>query len=379
MSGVLTIGINGFGRIGRLVLRAALAKTDSLIVGAINDPFMNVDYMAYLFQYDSVHGRFDGEISHDRDENGESFLVINGHHIRVHAFKDPSMIPWKQSGVEFVAEASGAFTTTESAAKHLDGGATRVVLSAPSSDSVTPTFVMGVNHHSFDPTTMSVVSNASCTTNCLAPLAKVLNDNFGIEEGLMTTIHAVTASQLTVDGPCRKDWRAGRSALDNIIPASTGAAKAVGLVIPELRGKLTGMAFRVPTSDVSIVDLTCRLKRPTSKDEILAVFQQTIGDPSTGLQNILGVTSDQVVSMDFRHDSRSCIVDMSASIMLNPTFIKMVAFYDNEWGYSMRMVDLMIHMKLCESLAGAKGDSSSCSADPSGQPGKGAQPKAHPL
>jgi glyceraldehyde 3-phosphate dehydrogenase len=340
---ILGVGINGFGRIGRLVVRA-IENNEHARVVAINDPFMTPVYMAYLLKNDSVHGQFKGEIVVEGAN-----LLVNGHVIQTFSFKDPSLIPWATSGAEFVAETSGAFVTTDKAELHLLGGAKKVIISAPAKDEETHLLVVGVNHHEYDPTTMHIVSNASCTTNCLAPLAKVIHNTFGIEEGLMTTIHAVTATQSTVDGPSPKDWRSGRCSFDNIIPSSTGAAKAVGKVIPSLKGKLTGMAFRVPVSNVSVVDLTCKLNRPTSMEEICATIEAASKSPE--LAGILGITKDEVVSMDFRGDPRSCIFDAGASIMLNPTFVKLVAYYDNEWGYSTRMVDLMVHMKQCEGKA----------------------------
>lgn len=341
----IVIGINGFGRIGRLVLRAALqSNLQDLRISAINDPFMTVDSMSYLFKYDSVHGTYKGDVTFTRTEEGDSYLVIDDKRIRIYSSKDPSTLPWViKDGVMIIAETSGAFASNEKSQCHLLAGAKKVILSAPPKDDCTPVFVFGVNHHLYDPLTMHIVSNASCTTNCLAPLAKVINDRFGIEEGLMTTVHAVTASQITVDGACSKDWRAGRCALDNIIPASTGAAKAVGKVIPDLVGKLTGMALRVPTSDVSVLDLTCRLKTPaTSIQQIADCIAQA--SCTNELNGIIGVTYEPLVSMDFRGDSRSCIFDASSSIMLNGKFVKLIAFYDNEWAYSVRMIDMIIHM-----------------------------------
>ena len=329
------LGINGFGRIGRLVLRAALGKRESSVM-AINDPFMDINYMAYLFKHDSVHGVYPGKISVQGNK-----LLIDSHEILVLSEKDPSKLPWKTSGVEYVAECTGAFTSSDKINLHLEGGAQKVILSAPPKDDI-PMFVMGVNHLKYSKD-LKVVSNASCTTNCLAPLAKVVNDNFGILEGLMTTVHAMTANQLSVDGPSKggKDWRAGRAASGNIIPNSTGAAKAVGKVIPELKGKLTGMAFRVPTLDVSVVDLTVRLARGASYEEIVAAAKKAASGDMNG---ILAVTEEEVVSSDFIHDSHSCILDVKAGIQLNPTFVKLVAWYDNEWGYSSRLIDLAIHM-----------------------------------
>lgn len=329
------LGINGFGRIGRLVLRAALANKNTSVI-AINDPFMDINYMAYLFKHDSVHGNYQGQVS-----VSGSKLLIDNHEIQVIAEKDPTKLPWGSTQTQYVAECTGAFTSNEKLSLHLQGGASKVVLSAPPKDDV-PMFVMGVNHLSYKKD-LKIVSNASCTTNCLAPLAKVVNDQFGIVEGLMTTVHAMTANQLTVDGPSKggKDWRAGRAASGNIIPASTGAAKAVGKVIPELKGKLTGMAFRVPTLDVSVVDLTVKLAKPASYEEII----QALKKASEGeMKGFLGVVDEEVVSADFIHDSRSSIVDVQAGIQLNPTFVKLVSWYDNEWGYSCRLIDLVNHM-----------------------------------
>ncbi|XP_050041668.1 glyceraldehyde-3-phosphate dehydrogenase 2 isoform X2 [Dermacentor andersoni] len=327
------IGINGFGRIGRLVLRAALTKGVEVV--AINDPFIDVKYMVYMFKYDSTHGRYHGDV---HEEGG--MLVVNGHKIHVFQEMKPASIPWGKVGAEFVVESTGVFTTLEKAQLHIDGGASRVVISAPSADA--PMFVMGVNHTTYNPS-MKIVSNASCTTNCLAPLAKVINDNFGIVEGLMSTVHATTATQKTVDGPSHKAWRDGRGAAQNIIPASTGAAKAVGKVIPELNGKLTGMAFRVPTPDVSVVDLTCRLAKEATYDEIKAVVKAA--SLSDHWKGILGYTEDEVVSTDFLGDSHSSIFDAKAGIALSKTFVKLIAWYDNEYGYSNRVVDLIKYMK----------------------------------
>lgn len=333
---VAVVGINGFGRIGRLVLRAAI-KNHKIKVGAINDPFMKLDQMAYLLKYDSVHGKWD-DVAFDNDAH---VLILDGQRIPVFAFKEPNLIPWKDAGVGYVAECSGVFTSYEKAALHNAAGGIKVIISAPAKDEATPTFVVGVNHNDYKKD-MVVVSNASCTTNCLAPLVKVVHEKFGIVEGLMTTIHAVTATQLTVDGACPKDWRSGRCSAVNIIPASTGAAKAVTKVIPSLKGKLTGMAFRVPTADVSVVDLTCKLANPITG--IKEIYDAINAASETDMAGVIGATQDEVVSMDFRGDSRSSIFDESSSIMLNPTFVKLVAFYDNEWGYSCRMVDLMHHM-----------------------------------
>jgi glyceraldehyde 3-phosphate dehydrogenase len=305
-------------------------------VQAVNDPFMDINYMAYLFKRDSVHGNYPGNVSVQGSK-----IVVDGHEIQVLAEKDPTKLPWKSTGSEYVAECTGAFTNSEKLSMHLQAGASKVVLSAPPKDDV-PMFVMGVNHHKYTKD-LKIVSNASCTTNCLAPLAKVVHDNFGIVEGLMTTVHAMTANQLTVDGPSKggKDWRAGRAASGNIIPASTGAAKAVGKVIPELKGKITGMAFRVPTLDVSVVDLTVKIAKPASYEEIVnAVKNAASGD----MKGILGWTDEEVVSADFIHDPRSSIFDVKAGIQLNPSFVKLVTWYDNEWGYSNRLVDLLVHI-----------------------------------
>jgi len=327
---MVNVGINGFGRIGRLVTRAAFAKGGDVKVVAVNDPFTNLEHMAYMFKYDSTHGKFDGSV-----ETKDGNLVINGHVIKVFAERDPASIPWGDNGVEYVVESTGVFTTKEKAGLHLKGGAKRVVISAPSADA--PMYVMGVNEKEWTPE-ISVFSNASCTTNCLAPLAKVVHDKFGIEEGLMTTIHAVTATQKTVDGPSAKKWRDGRAASTNIIPASTGAAKAVGKVIPELNGKLTGMAFRVPTTNVSVVDLTCRTVKETSYAEI----KQAIKDAANGeMKGVLGYTEECVVSTDFNGDPASSTFDADAGMELNSRFFKLVSWYDNEFGYSNRVVDLI--------------------------------------
>ncbi len=328
----IKVGINGFGRIGRLVFRAA-QKMDNIEVVAIND-LIDVDYMAYMLKYDSVHGRFDGEVS---VKDGK--LVVNGKEIRVTAVPKPSDLKWGEVGAEYVVESTGLFLTKEKAQGHIEAGAKRVVLSAPSKDE-TPMFVMGVNHKTYT-ADMQVVSNASCTTNCLAPVAKVLNDNFGILEGLMTTVHATTATQKTVDGPSAKDWRGGRAAAANIIPSSTGAAKAVGKVIPQLNGKLTGMAFRVPTVNVSVVDLTCRLEKGASYEEIKKAMKAA----SEGeLKGILSYTEDAVVSSDFIGASCTSIFDAEAGISLNNNFVKIVSWYDNEWGYSTKVLELIAHM-----------------------------------
>ncbi len=328
------IGINGFGRIGRLILRATVENNMDAEVVGVNDPFLTPDYAGYLLQYDTVHGKFNADIKSD-----ENNLYVNGKKIQFTSEREPELIPWKKCGAEYIAEATGKFTRLEDASKHLKAGAKKVVITAPSKNGV-PVFVMGVNEKDYK-SSMDVVSNASCTTNCLAPLAKVINDNFGIEEGLMTTVHSVTATQLIVDGSTKKDWRGGRAGCSNIIPSSTGAAKMVGEVIPELKGKLTGMSLRVPTVDVSVVDLTCKLKKATTYDEI----KNAIRKASEGkLKGILGYTEDAVVSSDFIHESRTSVFDATAGIMLNPTFVKLVSWYDNEWGYSNKVVDLMIHM-----------------------------------
>jgi len=326
-----SIGINGFGRIGRIVLRAALDKGVNVV--AINDPFIPLDYMVYMFKYDSTHGRFKGDVKAE-----EGVLVVDGHKIHVFTEKDPKAIPWGKYGAEYVVEATGVFTTIDKCKAHIDGGCKKVIITAPSADA--PMFVMGVNENSYD-SSITVLSNASCTTNCLAPLAKVINDKFGIVEGLMTTVHAYTATQKTVDGPSNKDWRGGRGAAQNIIPSSTGAAKAVGKVIPALNGKLTGMAFRVPTCDVSVVDLTCRLAKPAKYDEIKAAIKEA---SQNELKGILGYTEDEVVSSDFIGDSHSSIFDANAGIQLSDTFVKLVSWYDNEYGYSCRVVDLIKHV-----------------------------------
>lgn len=328
----IKLGINGFGRIGRLVFRSAINNPNIEVVG-IND-LIDADYMAYMLKYDSTHGLFKGDV---KVENGQ--LVVNGKKIRITAEKDPANLKWNEVGATFVVESTGLFLTKETAAKHIAAGAKKVIMSAPSKDD-TPMFVMGVNEDKYT-NSIDIVSNASCTTNCLAPIAKVLHDNFGIIEGLMTTVHATTATQKTVDGPSAKDWRGGRGAAQNIIPSSTGAAKAVGKVIPALNGKLTGMAFRVPTPDVSVVDLTCRLEKPASYEQIKAAMKKA---SETTMKGILGYTEDAVVSTDFVGDSRSSIFDADAGISLNDNFAKVVSWYDNEWGYSCRVVDLMLYM-----------------------------------
>jgi len=326
------IGINGFGRIGRLVLRAALLKGADVV--AVNDPFIALDYMVYMFKYDSTHGVYKGDVS-----MADGMLVVDGKKIKVFNEMKPESIPWSSAGAEYVVESTGVFTTIEKASAHFKGGAKKVIISAPSADA--PMFVMGVNHTGYAKD-MNVVSNASCTTNCLAPVAKVLHDSFGIEEALMTTVHATTATQKTVDGPSAKDWRGGRGAGQNIIPSSTGAAKAVGKVIPSLNGKLTGMAFRVPTPDVSVVDLTARLQKECSYDDIKAAMKAAAEGP---LKGYLGYTEDDVVSQDFIGDIRSSIFDAKAGIQLSKTFVKVVSWYDNEFGYSNRVIDLIKHMQ----------------------------------
>jgi glyceraldehyde 3-phosphate dehydrogenase len=327
----IKVGINGFGRIGRLVFRASILRDDIDVV-AIND-LIDVNYMAYMLKYDTVHGQFKGSV-----EVKDGNLVVNGQIVRVTACKNPAEINWTAVGADYVAECTGLFLTKETCQAHVDGGAKRVIMSAPSKDD-TPMFVYGVNHKKY--AGEQFISNASCTTNCLAPLVKVINDNFGIVEGLMTTVHATTATQKTVDGPSAKDWRGGRAAAGNIIPSSTGAAKAATKVIPELKGKLTGMSFRVPTLDVSVVDLTCRLERSTSYDEIKAIVKAAADGEMKG---VLGYTEDAVVSSDFVGDSRTSIFDAEAGIMLNPNFVKLVAWYDNEWGYSCKILDMIKYM-----------------------------------
>ena len=328
----IRIGINGFGRIGKLAFQAALSKEGVEIV-AINDPFITADYMAYMVKYDTVHGRFNGTISAE-----EGKLVVNGKEIKVYNQMDPKDIPWGKDGVDYVLECSGVFTTMEKAGAHLDAGAKKVIISAPSKDA--PMFVMGVNNETYTPD-MNIISNASCTTNCLAPLAKVINDNFGIKDGLMTTVHSTTATQKTVDGASKKDWRGGRAAAANIIPSSTGAAKAVGKVIPELNGKLTGMSFRVPTVDVSVVDLTCNLAKPATYEEICNAVKKACENEMKG---IMEYTDEPVVSSDFISDPHTSIFDAAAGIALTDTFVKLVAWYDNEWGYSNKLVDLAMYI-----------------------------------
>ena len=328
----IKVGINGFGRIGRLVLRAICQRDDVECV-AVNDPFLTIDYAKYMFEYDSIHGRFNGDVKVE----GE-YLIVNDNKIKFFAEKDPSLIPWGSIGAEYIAEATGVFTSYEKAQAHINAGAKKVVVTAPGKEM--PMFVMGVNHTKYTKD-MNIVSNASCTTNCLAPLAKVINDNFGITEGLMTTVHSTTATQLTVDGSSKKDWRGGRAASCNIIPSSTGAAKAVGEVIPELKGKLTGMSFRVPTLNVSVVDLTCNLAKPATYEEIVNAVKKSADNE---LKGILNYTDEPVVSSDFIGDAHTSIFDIKAGIMLTPTFVKLVSWYDNEWGYSNKVVDLITHM-----------------------------------
>ncbi len=326
------VGINGFGRIGRLVFRAAAENPNIEVVG-INDPFIDADYMEYMLKYDTVHGRFKGEIG---SKDGK--FTVNGKQVEVYASMNPEEIPWAECGAEYVVESTGVFTTIDKASAHLKAGAKKVVISAPSGDA--PMFVMGVNEGDYS-SDMDVVSNASCTTNCLAPMAKVLDDNWGIVEGLMTTVHATTATQKTVDGPSKKDWRGGRGAAFNIIPSSTGAAKAVGKVIPKLNGKLTGMAFRVPTADVSAVDLTCRLEKPATYDEIKAAFKAA---SEGSMKGVVGYTEEKVVSSDFIGETCTSVFDAEAGIALNDHFVKLVSWYDNEWGYSVKVLDLITHM-----------------------------------
>ncbi|KAL1607389.1 glycerol-3-phosphate dehydrogenase [Nothophoma quercina] len=329
---VVKVGINGFGRIGRIVFRNAIEHNDVEIV-AVNDPFIEPHYAAYMLKYDSTHGRFNGDIKVEGNN-----LSINGKTIRFYTEKDPANIPWSETGAFYVVESTGVFTTTEKAKAHLKGGAKKVVISAPSADA--PMFVMGVNNENYTKD-IEVLSNASCTTNCLAPLAKVIHDKFTIVEGLMTTVHSYTATQKVVDGPSAKDWRGGRTAAQNIIPSSTGAAKAVGKVIPDLNGKLTGMSMRVPTSNVSVVDLTVRIEKGASYDEI----KEAVKEASEGkLKGILGYTEDEIVSSDLNGDDRSSIFDAKAGISLNKNFVKLVSWYDNEWGYSRRVLDLLVYI-----------------------------------
>ena len=329
----MKVGINGFGRIGRLVLRLGMERPDIEFVG-INSHSQTPDYMAYLLKYDSVHGRYQGEVSWDGDD-----LIVNGRRIRVFHCEEPHEIPWSSVGAEYIIESTGKFTTAEKMKGHLAGGAKKVLLTAPSKDD-TPMFAMGVNNTSYDKS-MDFVSNASCTTNCLAPVAKVLHDTFGIKEGLMTTVHSITGSQKTVDGTSKKDWRGGRAASGNIIPSTTGAAKAVGVVIPELKGKMTGMSFRVPTNDVSVVDLTARLIHPASYHDVCVAMRNAA---KNSMKGIITCTTDQVVSSDLTGFSETCIFDETAGIMLDDDFVKLIAWYDNEWGYTSKLLDLMAHM-----------------------------------
>jgi glyceraldehyde 3-phosphate dehydrogenase len=337
---MVKVGINGFGRIGRIVLRNAL-QFQNIEVVAINDPFIDLEYMVYMFRYDSVHGRFNGTV-----EAKDGKLVINNKPITVYAEREPANIQWSAAGAEYIVESTGVFTTIDKASAHLKGGAKKVIISAPSADA--PMYVCGVNLDKYDPKS-TVISNASCTTNCLAPLAKVIHDNFGIVEGLMTTVHATTATQKTVDGPSHKDWRGGRSVNNNIIPSSTGAAKAVGKVIPSLNGKLTGLAFRVPTLDVSVVDLVVRLDKSASYDEIKAVIKKASEGEYKG---ILEYTDEQVVSTDFIGHTASSIFDANAGIQLSPNFVKLISWYDNEWGYSRRVCDLLVYAAEQDAFAG---------------------------
>jgi len=326
------VGINGFGRIGRLVLRAALENPLIQIV-SINDPFIDLEYMKYMFVYDSTHGKLEGTV-----ETKDGKLIVNGHSMSVYGIKNPDEIPWEKDGAHYVIESTGVFTKSDKAGLHFKGGAKRVIISAPSEDS--PTYVVGVNEHKLSKD-QKIINNASCTTNCLAPLVKIIHDKFGIVEALMTTVHATTATQKTVDGPSNKDWRGGRSAMNNIIPSSTGAAKAVTKVIPELQGKLTGMSFRVPLVDVSVVDLTCRLEKKATYDQIKAAIKEASEGP---LKGIMGYTEEEVVSSDFIGDTRSSIFDAKAGIALNENFVKLISWYDNEVGYSHRVVDLVAYM-----------------------------------
>ena len=338
MAKLARIGINGFGRIGRLVLRVAAADPDVQVV-AINDPFMDVEYAKYMLTYDSIHGKFDGKV-----EVKDGKLVVNDKAIEFFSEKEPALIPWGKAGADFVMESSGKFTSAELAAAHIQGGAKKVVISAPGKQM--PTLLMGVNHKDYTKD-MQIISNASCTTNCLAPIVKIIDDAFGILEGLMTTVHATTATQLTVDGPSKKDWRGGRAASANIIPSSTGAAKLIGEVLPHLKGKLTGMAFRVPNLNVSVVDLTVKLQRETTYDDIKAAVKTA---SKGAMKGIVGYTDEPLVSSDFIGDTHSCIFDAEAGIMLNSTFVKLVAWYDNEWGYSCRIIDMIKYMQTIDKL-----------------------------
>ena len=330
---MIKIGINGFGRIGRLVFRAAAAQPEKFEIVAINDPFVDPEYMAYMAKYDTAHGKFAGELA---SKDGK--LVVNGHEVNVYGFKDPAEIPWGKDGVEYVIEATGVFKTVDDCQAHLNAGARKVIITAPSKDA--PMFVMGVNNKTYS-SDMTVISNASCTTNCLAPLAKVINDKFGIVEGLMTTVHADTATQEVVDGFSNKNWRLGRSCIGNIIPTSTGAAKAVGKVIPELKGKLTGTSMRIPSADVSIVDLTCRLEKGASYEEICAAVKEA---SEGAMKGVIEYVDEDVVSADFITDPHTSIFDAKAGLALNDNFVKLMAWYDNEWGFSCKMLDLTRHI-----------------------------------
>lgn len=332
---MIKVGINGFGRIGRVVFRVLMQRQDQFELCGINLRNAELDYMAYQLRYDSIFGRFEGDI-----EIGENCLIVNGKKIHVFSESDASQIKWSECGAEYIVESTGAFNTMEKAALHKIGGAKKVILTAPSKDDIMPTFVMGVNHMTYKPE-YDIVSNASCTTNCLAPLVKIVQDNFGIEQGLMSTIHSATAKQKAVDARAGRDWRTGRSVFNNIIPSTTGAAKAVGRVIPELKGKMTGMSFRVPTNDVSVVDLTARLKQPATYEEICAKIKEA---SETTMKGIVGYISDDVVSSDLLGDTRTCIFDEKAGIILDDNFVKLIAWYDNEWGYSNKVVDLAAHM-----------------------------------
>ncbi|MDR0975774.1 MAG: type I glyceraldehyde-3-phosphate dehydrogenase [Christensenellaceae bacterium] len=336
MAEKVKIGINGFGRIGRLILRNTTERGDAVVV-AVNDPFIDLAYAKYMLTYDTIHGTFMGKVEVD-EKNNE--LIVNGNRVKFFAEKEPQSIPWGKCGVDVVCEATGVFATTEACRAHINGGAKKVIITAPAKDKETPTYVMGVNHAKYNPKEI-IISNASCTTNCLAPLVKVLHENFGVVEGLMSTIHSTTATQKTVDGPSKKDWRGGRAASVNIIPSSTGAAKAVGLVMPELAGKLTGMSFRVPTINVSVVDLTARISKSATYEEICAAMKKA---SQTSMKGVLAYTEDDVVSSDITHDYHTCVFDAKAGIMLNSNFVKLVAWYDNEWGYSVKTVDLAVYI-----------------------------------
>ncbi|MBQ7973758.1 MAG: type I glyceraldehyde-3-phosphate dehydrogenase [Clostridia bacterium] len=333
---IMRIGINGFGRIGRLILRNTLQRKDATVV-AVNNPGMALEYAAYLLTHDTVHGRLNVDIKIDNENNA---LIINGQSVTFYSEKEPINVPWGKHRVDVVTEASGVFTTSASCQAHLDAGAQKVVITAPAKDQETPTYVMGVNEKNYQPD-QRIVSNASCTTNCIAPLCKVIQERFGIAEGLMTTVHAVTATQNTVDGSNKKNWRLGRAAYDNIVPSTTGAAKAVGLVIPELQGKLTGTSLRVPVNNVSVVDLTCTLEKPATKEEICAAIKDASEHEMKG---VIAYTEEDVVSSDIIGDSHTCVFDAKASVFLNDHFVKLLAWYDNEWGYSVKTVDLAVHI-----------------------------------